>query len=1427
MKTLNGILFLCALFLISGCIPDSFTKWNLEPPSADSSTDSGSTPGSPSGSTTPPPTSFAYNPPGPYQFNITTDASATISDLIPVSTGGGEIVVGNITFQLAQVRDINGIATTTVWPNTLSLDPTTGIISGRPNQFVNHNTYTINATPLGAVTPIQTQIVISMATRPGTIFYPQLNGRTLLLEISAPQNFKVGNYVTSEKNAKGTVTTVDEKNKNIYITVNCTPPSGQTYCPTFNPGDKIDNKNGYFLEQSIVNKVVYGFTTTTGIPTNWNWIPITNPNVSGEQPQYAISPDITVNQGVHFSTTTGQIWTDVPLPAPIPNTNYTVTVKNVISQTANAIFNMQILGVSDPRSPDSVEYAYVPGSRVVLELTDNSQFLVGGKISNQDGTSGTIKGILVSGASTQLLIDIDPWSVSDFQANQPVDNGYPYVLQATTIANKTPIFVHQIGQSFNFPPTLSGNLSPSDLDTLSWTSDPELPHLCQSIASTPTVYYKENTNEPNIPTSCENAHGTCSIATITNGFECVNPPNAGTWTTNAKYLTEYANELWFNRRTGKFGAWNPQKTFPGQTFNVSVTSLTGVVLNTTTAISFEGVPQNLSYAGDVLLEVDDDSAFDIGDMITTDGNGVGIITHKFISLPPPGTPTYTPTGKILVVKASSGVFLEGEDIDNVYPFTFQKGEIIQAKYNDLGIQVGNIIGFVIGEEVSSASATGIINYIQDPASNPTYTEGILWARLINTQNPPTSFTTVGNPTINSVTGTAITTVTGIIGDNVTIAQNGATTFSPGLDVSSNFGPNGGFGMANSVSGFNVSVSVESGRFYKDTAAPKPLFRYNPPNTTAAGQTSSLINDITHNPIFYLDRHGTSGIQSVIVSPPNNGVVYSIKPLLPEGLSFDTATGEISVVAPGPVAAALKNYTVVASNFLGETSFTFGLAVREVFSITDITNTNGNISGIMHKSGQGYSRFPCRITQDQIKSQATGNSRGKNINCLYDVGEGDLFNNGLVVQVNVGSNLCVYVAHVPYFFYQNQYIQTTPNPASPTVESTGQYNNVLCGPGQPNGTIAQYPNGDPESQCLGNLGGTQCDDGSVSTIQRNYTLQGICYNSSVTPTNPVPGVTDFTTCFGEPNLNGSTQGQESTNPTINRSYCSNNTAVNRTDCLNANQAWNSNYAFINGDCWFIQPETDAVACSDNYGTCTGGTGGTNRSLCIAGGGVWNTTGLFVTNANCFSTAGVPGPDFPCGGSQLNCINGPAKDDSDFPQSQLTGRFDTYIRGYTVPVGTDPIPFTYASPLSKNYQSNIYLSNFSRQLNASAGNACTPFNNNIYEYDMSTWFNVGFNLSPITNGADSPFSGGNGVYSIRCLDASANIIGQINLLIREWDHNFKAKDGVDIMDYTGNPVDAGNATDPDFGNPLNAYEDWDDKSIGGTCAAPTYDFPGGNL
>lgn len=1379
MKILNVLIGFSILILISGCLPDSFTKWNLEPPSSSSSGSGATDPNAPDA-----PTSFAYTPSGPYLLSISNDASDTISDLIPVSTGGGEITE----------ESVSEFGVTPSLPTSLNLDKYTGVISGRATQFTNNTKYTITLVPENGAPAITSDIYISIATTPETIYYPQKQGQILLLEVTDPQNFQVNNSLTSDKNAKGIVTTVDTKNKIIYISVTCNLTAGQTNCPIFSKDDKIDNKSSYFLEQSTITKVVYGFTLSSGIQ---NLSPVTNVP-SNESAQYAITPDITTT-GVSFNSTNGTISGTPSLP--IPNTQYTVTVKNILGQTANAILNIQVLNSVNPTSPDSMEYAFNPGNRVALEVENTKLFYLGGVVVNQRNTIGTIRNFIVDpdleGSGTAvvpgtLLIDINSNSTSTFKKGESVDNGSPYVLPVTSLSNSLePFRVHEIGKSFSASPTLGGNADPL---TLTWTSIPELPHLCKSIASTPTVYYPEDTLS-----NCEGNNGTCSISKTPNTkANCIAAnPNPGTWTTSADltHFNKYKDELWFNRRTGKFGADMPTKAFPTQTFEVSVTSLTGVVLKNTTSFSFQDVPKNLTYADEVLLEVDDYSAFDIGDQVSSDGTGVGVVTYKFTATM--STSTY---GNILVVRTSAGTFLDGEDIDNVYPFTYQKGEIIKAKYNNLGIQVNNSSNFKIDDVVSSSSATGIVNYIEQQTVGSN-TQNALWVRLIDTKIPLKSFTTVTIPTITGQPSGASSNVTGIIGSNLTINQSGGTTFAAGMDVATawNVTP-AGFGMVNS-GGADISVSVEKGKFVKNTA----LFRLNPSNTTAAGQGSSNINEITHNPIFYLDRYSTSGINLVIDSPANNGVTYSITPSLPKGLDFNGSTGEITTVDPGPVAANLKNYTVVASNYLGSTAYSFGLAVREVFSVSDITNETGNISAILHKSSQGYSRFPCRITQSQIKAvdasapPAGWASRAKNINCLYDVGEGELFNNGIQLKVNVGTDLCTFVEHVPYFFYQQEYVKTSTT--TENIEHTGDWADVSCGPGQPGGTPIQYPDGDPASKCEGNQQGVQCDDGSVPTNQRNYTLTGVCYNTATAPS----GETTLETCYN------------------NHAACTNAGFTTRDTCLSNKYAWNSNHAFINNTCRaIVTAYTDVVSCQDNLGTCTvNPVANTNRGACTTAGGSWTPSGAWVDRAQCVGSNGVRGAPHSCGGEQINCINGPGKDF--LSSSTLTGRFSTALRGQAIRVTDDSITFTYKSPQELEYQTNLYLSNYSRDTGAPA---CTPFNGNNYEYDMSTWFNVGKNRNPSTQGNNAPFAGGNGVYAIRCLDKSANIIGQLNILVREWDLDFKAKDGTDIMNLSGGSLDG--TTNNEFGYPQNTYEDWDNREVaGGSCSIPTYNYPADDL
>jgi hypothetical protein len=614
------------------------------------------------------------------------------------------------------------------------------------------------------------------------------------------------------------------------------------------------------------------------------------------------------------------------------------------------------------------------------------------------------------------------------------------------------------------------------------------------------------------------------------------------------------------------------------------------------------------------------------------------------------------------------------------------------------------------------------------------------------------------------------------------------------------------------------------------------------------------------------------IQPILESPENNGVTFSITPPLPQGLVLDEETGKISIPesSTGPVASNLAYYTVIAKNLLGESKTVFGLKVREVFAIEDITGLDGeagqggemtspNLTSALHKFGQGYNNFPCRVTSDQVYSGDTANAkRAKDIYCIYDVGEADLFYNGLKLKMNVGPDLCQYVEHVPTWFYQYQ-VQTsiprdgigvTQNVDSVVVHS-GDYMDILCSVAQPNDMRTQFPEGDPKDTCLGNYsgeGGPDCDGGSIPTIERAYSVADACVNpENLLPgVNPFPGVNSYQECFDA------------------TAECSDGTGtLTKDQCLTdpAGFTWTSNYVWVQSQCWLRETETSQTDCENNYGTCSTDTipdtGATNRQNCETNdNGAWTPDGIWTNNATCDSIGQINGEDAECGGSQVNCIAGPAKDDENFPEDFLIERYQAPAvpaYGQVITVGDQEIKFTYASPKSKDYKSNLYLSNYSR-LNQCTPHGMTPTSLNDYEYNINDWTSVGGLFDPadpgdpaIPNDGPSdfnPFAGGNTVYDYRCLDGARNVRARIRLLIREWDWNFKPSNTIDVMNLDNTPIGggtnpsiwpdaqlmdaAGDFTNDRNGFSANSFNDWDDQTnIGGVCKDPNITYPGEDL
>ena len=134
--------------------------------------------------------------------------------------------------------------------------------------------------------------------------------------------------------------------------------------------------------------------------------------------------------------------------------------------------------------------------------------------------------------------------------------------------------------------------------------------------------------------------------------------------------------------------------------------------------------------------------------------------------------------------------------------------------------------------------------------------------------------------------------------------------------------------------------------------------------------------------------------------------------LPEGLSFDPATGSIS----GTLATKFepKEYVISARNPLGETSYTFYLEGKDQFVLTN--NTASEADYMLHKMGQGRQHTDCRITEAQIKNYQTNE---RDIICTLDAPEFDLNTFGVSLNLDVGPNICEYVRITPYSYNKYQ------------------------------------------------------------------------------------------------------------------------------------------------------------------------------------------------------------------------------------------------------------------------------------------------------------------------------------------------------------------------------------------------------------------------
>ena len=257
--------------------------------------------------------------------------------------------------------------------------------------------------------------------------------------------------------------------------------------------------------------------------------------------------------------------------------------------------------------------------------------------------------------------------------------------------------------------------------------------------------------------------------------------------------------------------------------------------------------------------------------------------------------------------------------------------------------------------------------------------------------------------------------------------------------------------------------------------------YNSDTVGGATSPSVTISNVSHD-ILIIGERGKDLYFNATNS--SSGVsTYTVSPDLPSGLKLNSSTGEITG-AP-IVAMPRREFTIKATNFVDQASFVFAMEVRDYFEITD---ASGAQSFIMHKTGSTRFNRPCRVNSNDI-----ANASGEiDIRCYLDGEEEDVYFNSLKLKATVGPGICEYVEYAPYYFWY-----------FPPYKTTGQSFTVVegCTPpgGNPPGSSTKKPT---RSQvCTGDHTadkGPNCDEGGYSVTTISYgtnPASGVCEQQS--------------------------------------------------------------------------------------------------------------------------------------------------------------------------------------------------------------------------------------------------------------------------------------------------------------------------------------------
>lgn len=652
--------------------------------------------------------------------------------------------------------------------------------------------------------------------------------------------------------------------------------------------------------------------------------------------------------------------------------------------------------------------------------------------------------------------------------------------------------------------------------------------------------------------------------------------------------------------------------------------------------------------------------FTVGGPVSSDtlGNGtddsLGIVVEKHIDSG--GGRHY------LLVQHISGDFQESDQIDNTSTFAAAAGTISRIVGPNINVDIS---GGAVGTPSSSSAKV-------DSSSNPFF-EG-------------------------SIVGNFSRTGSNYISIGYAVA---------GTDFSSN----------------RVVVNVEDygNHFFRNTGGATAADSYIDDFTES---TVTNVNTRGHNQVsniglsnlvityvgekFHLEPFVKGEFSSASLSPDENS--------LPDGLSFDSATGILSGTPTEPANLATYTLTFISSDGLSSTSYDFPLVIYNQFEIQQTTNSAS--SYVLHKEGQGLGATSCKVFGPQVIDDVNDPNYNQaiygfnDVVCLLEGGESDLFNQGIEFDVKSGAGMCEFVQYTPF-----------------------SYDAFL--PGASNREITLYNNFDEVAGCAA---------GAADTI--NYV--GNAFGEDRDP--DTPGVQAFidSAQFG------------AGNPLAGRAFAS--TYCETGDCIKDNIASNVcsyDYSLIDDD----YPNMDSGSVTVNTVTC-------NRQEVEGDDDPGN--GL-PNEVNCSCQVAVS--EIECNGATTNGLAG-AKRSSSLDVGEVSIITNAFVGTTTGADIKQEIEAPINRGHGTNHYITNYVA--SRNYAASAANSCYESDYHFESYGTTAgtlttnrqdWASYSSSVDPFGSSSTGAYDN---FYTFNCLDAAFNIKARVRVIVRDWDKEFTPED-----------------------------------------------------